>query len=116
MTTTPNLSDNCGYLFLAQHFNIPYRIPLLLADRLEALWSGCSTTPQQQQAWKEANQLLNRKSLHRLMDGIAWLIERFKKIKTGEIDYATTNTHDLEGVIAGGPITVAKSPGYDVGA
>ena len=99
MTTTHNLSDNCGYLKLAQHFNIPYRIPLLLADRLDALWAGKATTHHQHVAFREAYQHLNQKSFSRLMLGVVWLRERFEKIKAGEIDYASTNTHDLESVI-----------------
>jgi hypothetical protein len=99
MTTTSNLSDNCGYLKLAQHFGVPYHIPLLLADRADALCSGKPTTTDQQNAWREANQIMNRNSLDRLLRGINWLRERFVKIRTGEIDYASTNTHHLNSVI-----------------
>lgn len=94
MTTTERLSDNCGYLQVARDWNLPYRVPLLIADWLDALHRDEPTLPQHREAWREANALIqNRNSFARFMATINALRERLQQIKRGEIAYEAPATY-----------------------
>ena len=88
------LSDKCGYLQISRDWNLPYRVPLLLADRLDALHGARPTNPTHHDAWREANRLISdRKSFDRFLQAIHYLRERFEQIKRGEIDDPFAETY-----------------------
>lgn len=84
MTTTERLSDGCGFLQVAKDWNVPYHVPLLIADYIDTIQAGQQTNLHQRRAWKEANALIrDLQSFARFMAVINYLRDRMQRIKAG---------------------------------